>query len=104
MSEERTVLRFELSALSRKVGRNEIMEIALALELDVGLNFTSVTYPGKEFNVSTCSFLSFFLSPNTFIWRHQALAVDPGSLLCHTRPFVAAHKLSSCGEAPGGLD
>ena len=41
---------------------------ALALELDVGLNFTSVTYPGQVFNVSKCSFLSFFLSPNTYLF------------------------------------
>ena len=28
------------------------MERALALALDTGLNFTSVTYPGQVFNVS----------------------------------------------------
>lgn len=67
-SEDRKVLRFELSALSRKGGRNEVMGKALALELDMGLNFTSVTYPGQVFNVSKCSFLSLFLSPNTYLF------------------------------------
>lgn len=76
-SEDRKVLRCELSALSREGGRNEIVERALALELDVGLNFTSVTYPGQVFNVSMCSFLSFFLSPNAYL-AASGLNCGPG--------------------------